>query len=440
MTMKMEMTELGPMKRALKIEVAAEEVTQRFSQAYTELNRQVRIPGFRPGKAPLNILEQRYAKAVEEDVIRSLVPDYYDRAVRQAGISPVVVEIPPLERVKIKKNEPFTFTATVEIKPTIELRDYKAPNPISLKPDKRTVTDEQLDRALEVLREQQAKLDAAPAGTTLAEGDFAVVDLEGFLAGAPLEGTKKEGHLHKVGSKAALLGIEIDAYVTGKKEGDVIEIPQAYPPSHPDTRVAGKTVQFRLAIQGVKRKTLPVLDDEFAKDCGPFSSLQEIKDKLRAEMEKALKRDIDESYKDTILKRLAETHHFDLPETLVTRELDAIVRQKLQERQRGKATDPAPAATAEDINAIRDENREEANRRVKVGLVLEAIAAKENISVTQEDMNNEVNRLATELRVPVGELVKMIQSGGQDSIEELRSRILADKALEFVYRNAVIQG
>ena len=440
MTMKMEMTELGPMKRALKIEVAAEEVTQRFSRAYTELNRQVRIPGFRPGKAPLGILEQRYAKAVEEDVIRSLVPDFYDRAVRQAGINPVVVEIPPLERVKIKKNEPFTFTATVEIKPTIDLRDYKAPNPISLKPDKRTVTDEQLDRALEVLREQQARLEAAPPGTVVAEGDFAVVDLEGFLAGVPLEGTKKEGQLHKVGSKAALLGIEIDAHVTGKKEGDVIEIPQAYPASHPDTRVAGKTVQFRLAIRGVKRKTLPALDNEFAKDCGPYTTLQEIKDKLRTEMEKALKRDIDESYKDTILKRLAETHHFDLPETLVNRELDAIVRQKLQERQRGKATDPAPAATAEEINAIREEHREEANRRVKVGLILEAIASKENITVTQEDMNNEVNRLATELRVPVADLVKMIQAGGQDSIEELRARILADKALDFVYRNAVIQG
>ena len=187
MTMKMEMTELGPMKRALKIEVPAQEVTQRFSRAYTELNRQVRIPGFRPGKAPLGLLEKRYAKEVEEDVIRSIVPDFYDRAVREAGISPVLVEIPPLERVKIKKDEPFTFTATVEIKPTIELRDYKAPNPISLKPDKRTVTDEQVDRALEVLREQQAKLEAAPAGTALGDGDFAVVDLEGFLDGVSLE-------------------------------------------------------------------------------------------------------------------------------------------------------------------------------------------------------------------------------------------------------------
>lgn len=440
MTMKLEVTELGPMKRALKIEVAAEDVTKRFSQAYTELNRQVRIPGFRPGKAPLSLLEQRYAKAVEEDVIRSLVPDYYEQAVRQAGISPVVVEIPPLDRVKIKKNEPFLFTATVEIKPTIDLRDYKAPNPISLKPDNRTVSDEQVARALDVLREQHARLEAAPAGAALADGDFAVVDLEGFLDQAPLEGTKKEGHLHKVGSKAALLGIEIDAHLAGKKEGDVVEIAQVYPTSHPDTRVAGKTVQFRLAVKGVKKRTLPALDDEFAKDCGPFNSLQEITDKVRAEMEKALKRDIEESHKDTILKRLADTHHFDLPETLVNRELEAMVRQKLQEKQRAKATDPNVSAPAEEIQALRDECRPESERRVKIGLILEAIAAKENITVSQDDLNNEVSRLATELRIPVPDLVKMIQSGGQDSIEELRSRILAEKALDFVFRNAVIQG
>ena len=438
--MKMEVTELGPMKRALKIEVPADEVTRQFSRAYTELNRQVQVPGFRPGKAPLAILQKRYAKTVEEDVIRSLVPDFYDRAIKQAGISPVLVEIPPLDRVKIKKDASFIFTATVEIKPQIELRDYKAPNPISLKPDKRTVTDEQLDRALDVLREQQARLDAAPAGTALAEGDYAVVDLEGFLDGTPLEGTKKEGRLHKVGSKDTLLGIEIDAHLVGKKDGDLVEIPQDYPASHPDPRVAGKTAQFRLAVKGIKQKKLPALDDEFAKDCGPYTSLQEIKDKLRGEMEKSLKKDIEDSYKDAILKRLADTHHFDLPDTLVERELDAIVRHKLQERQRGKATAPIPPTEAGELKQIREERREEARRRVKVGLILEAVAQKEGLSVTKEDVNNEVSRLATELRLPATDLVKIIQAGGQDSIEELRARILVDKALDFVYRHAVIQG
>jgi len=438
--MKMEVTELGPMKRALKIEVPADEVTQQFSRAYLELNRQVQIPGFRPGKAPLAILEKRYAKTVEEDVIRKLVPDFYDRAIKQAGISPVVVDIPPLDRIKIKKDSPFTFTATVEIKPTIELRDYKSPNPISLQADKRTVAEEHVDHALEVLREQHAQLDEAQAGTVLSEGDYAIVDLEGYLDGNSLDGTKKEGQLHKLGSKAALLGIEIDAHLIGKQAGDIVEIPLTYPVSHPDQRVAGKAVKFLLVIKGVKQKKLPSLDDEFAKDCGAYASLHELKDKLRGQMEKSLKKDIEESYKDTLLKRLVDTHHFDLPDTLVERELSTIVRQKVQARQRGKLTDSLPAPDAEELKMIREEHREEANRRVKAGLILEAISEKEGLSVSQDDLNNEVTRLATELRVPMADLVKMIQAGGQDSVEELRGRILADKALDVVYRQAFIQG
>jgi trigger factor len=438
--MKMEVTELGPMKRALKIEVPVEEVAQRFISAYKELNRQVRVPGFRPGKAPQALLEQRYAKAVEEDVVRSLVPDFYDRAVRQAGISPVVVEIPPLERVKIKRDAPFTFTATVEIKPTIELRDYKAPNPISLKPDTRTVTEEQLAKGMNVLREQHARLEAPPVGHKTVEGDFVILTVEGFLDGQPLEGSKKAGHLHRVGSKATVLGLEIDQHVLGKVEGETVAISQPYPASHPDSRVAGKTVTFNLNINAVKIKTLPDLDDEFAKDCGAYASLAELQDRLRTQMEKALKREVEDTYKDTIVKRLVETHHFDLPETLVERELEAIIRQHLQQRHRRAGTEGTTALETDDVTKLRQENRDEAARRVKVGLILEAIAEKEHLTVTQEDINNEVNRLATELKIAHAELVKMIQSGGQDSIEELRARILAEKSLDFVYRNAVIQG
>lgn len=436
--MKMEMTELGPMKRALKIEVPAEEVTQRITRAYVELNRQVNIPGFRPGKVPLALLEKRYAKTVEEDVIRALVPDFYEKAIRQAGVVPVHVEIPPLDRVQIKKNEPFTFTATVEIKPNIELRDYKAPSPISLKPDTRTVTDEQLDRGLEVLREQQSRLEATPLGHIIVDGDYIVLDLQGTLDGSPLEGTKKEGQLHKVGSHAAVLGLEIDSHIGGKKDGDVLEISQPYPASHPDPRVAGKTVLFTLTIKSVKEKKLPALDDEFAKDCGPYTSLQEIKDKLREGMERALKREIEDNYKDTIVKRLMDTHHFDLPEILVERELEAIIRQHVQQQQRKSDTQEQPGT--EDLTRLRQEHRDEAARRVKVSLVLEEIAQKEGLTVTQDDFNSEIMRLASELKMPAADLVKMIKAGGQESIDDLRTRILVDKALDFVYRNAMIQG
>src|SRR5262249_42928973 len=176
--------------------------------------------------------------------------------------------------------------------------------------------------------------------------------------------------------------------------------------------------------------------DEFAKDCGPFNSLQEIKDKLRDGMERALKREIEDSYKDVIIKRLVETHHFDLPETLVERELEAIIRQSLQQQKGGVQESPG----GEDLAHLRQEHRNEAVRRVKLGLVLETIAEKEGLTVTQEDLNAEIVRLASDLKMSPDDLVKMIKAGGQESLDELRNRTLADKALDFVYRNAVIQG
>ena len=440
--MKLEVTELGPGKRALKIEIPEDEVNKQFAQVYAELNRQVRIPGFRPGKAPMALLEKRFAKEVEEDVVRRLVPDYYERAVRQAGIVPVLVQVPPLDRVKIKKNAAFSFTATVEIKPKIELRDYRPPNPISLKPDKRTVTDEQVDRVLEALRERQAQLHAAPACTPLAEGDYAVLDVEGFLDLAPLEGAKKEGQLHKVGSKSPVLGLEVDEHLIGKKEGEFVEISQPYPATHPDHRLAGKSVVFRFKVKAVKQKKLPPLDDEFAKDCGHYASLAELKEKLRAEMERALKKDIEETYKDFILKRLAETHHFEVPETLVERELTAMIRQLLEVRRRqsgGAAEFQDPNKRQEEIKRLREEHLPEATRRVKVGLVLEAIVEKEGLTVEEEDVSAEIERLASELKLSADEVRRMVEAGGEESKEELKGRILADKALDFVYRHAVIQ-
>lgn len=442
--MKVEVTELGPIKRSLKIEVPQEDVNKQFAEVYAELNRQVRIPGFRPGKAPQHLLEQRYGKDVGEDVVRRLIPAYYEKAIRQAGIVPIIVEVPPIERVKIKKDAPFSFTATVEIKPPIQLRDYKAPNPISLKMDTRTVTDEQLTKVLDTLRERQAQLDAAPAGTALADGSYAVLDVEGFLDLAPLEGAKKEGHLHKIGAKLSVMGMEIDDQLIGKKEGQIVEVPQLYPANHPDQKLAGKTVVFRIKVAAVKQKKLPPLDDEFAKDCGPYQTLTKLKDKLREEMERALKREIEDTYKDTILKRLVETHHFDIPETLVERELAAMVRQKLEQEARMKGRPQAvnledPAVRQQEIKRLQEEFRPEATRRVKVGMILEAVAEKEGITVVQEDIEAEIKRMATELRLSVDDIKKIVQAGGEDSLDELRGRILADKSLDFVYRHAVIQ-
>jgi trigger factor len=441
--MKLEMTELGPMKRALKIEVPEENVNKEFDKVYADLKRKVRIPGFRQGKAPLSMLEQRYGKEVEQDVVQRLVPDYYQQAIKEAGVTPVMVDIPPLERIKVKRNSVFSFTATVEIKPQIELHDYRPPNPISLKPDPRSVTEEQVTEALESFRQKQARLEGAPEGTPLADNFYAVVKVEGKLDGTPLEGASKEGHLHQIGSKSPILGLDLEEALLGKKEGDTFELSQEYSSSHPDERLAGKSVEFSITVQGVKQKNLPELDDEFAKDCGPFETLEQLKDTIRTELETLLKKDIEEAHKEHIMERLLTMHHFDIPEVLVDREVRTMVRQRLiEDQQKKKGGNPLDdhLQQEQDIKRLQEEFLPDAKKRVKLSLILEAISQKEAIEVEEQDIQDEITKLAKGLKLPVEDVQRMVASGGEESLSEFRERIRAEKALQLVYQFAVIQG
>lgn len=441
--MKLEMTELGPVKRALKIEVPEEAVNSEFQKVYAELKRQVRIPGFRPGKAPLELLQKRYASMVGQDVVQRLVPDYYHRAVKESGVVPVMVDIPPLERMKVEPNSSFTFTATVEIKPSIQLGDYRPPNPISLKKDARSVTDDQIEKALQTLREQQAQVDAASEGTALQDGLYAVLTVEGFVDNQPVEGAQKKGHLHQVGSKAPILGVELDDQLLGKTAGETFEVPQLYPASHPDMNLAGKTMVLKVTVDAVKEKKLPELDDEFAKDCGEFDSLEHLKTTITTQLENILKQDLEEGYKDQVIERLLQMHHFDIPEVLIERELQTLVRQKLMKEQRHSHREDdlnEPIRLQEEAKRLQQELQPEAKRRVKLSLILDAISQKEGLHVSEEEVEAELHKLAATLKLPVAEIQRMVEAGGQGAQEEFRERMTAEKALQFVYQNAVIQG
>ncbi|MYD31050.1 MAG: trigger factor, partial [Nitrospira sp. SB0661_bin_20] len=300
-----------------------------------------------------------------------------------------------------------------------------------------------VDKALDRFRAQQAKLDAAPPGTLLAEGLYAVVRIEGVVDGEPVEGSKKEGHLHKVGSQEPVLGLVIDDALVGKQEGDHAELQQEYAATHPDARLAGKVVTFHLSVLGVKQKILPPLDDEFAKDCGEYENLDALKDMIRSELESVLKRDIEEGYKDRIMERLLEMHHFDLPETLVEREIRTLVRQRVMEEQRkkgGKFSMDDQIQMEEQAKRIQQEVAPGAQKRVKLALVLEAIADKEGISVSEQEIEEELTNLAKGLQVPLDDIRKMVESGGESSLQEFEDRIRAEKALQLVYQFAVIQG
>ena len=437
--MKLEVTELGPVQRAVKIEVPAEDVNKRFDAAYADLNRQVHIPGFRPGKAPMALLEKRYAKAVEEDVLRHIIPDYYGRAMKEVGFEPITVDIPPLERIKIKKGSPLIFTTTVEIKPIFELREYKG---ITLKQDKRTIDAEEMDKAMQVLRHQHGHLDVVKENRPIADGDYVQVRLEVLEGTSPLEAIKPENHLVKVGDKTSVLGIDLDEMLVGKNKGEVIERTQTTAADHSDTRVAGKTLTVRATPQELKSKVLPELDDEFAKDLGDYKNLDELREKVKTQLEQGLQRDIEDKYKEQIMKRLVEQHHhFDLPDSLVQRELDAMVQNAHQRRRMtwAETHGAQEKMPPEELRKLREEFLPTAKERVRLALVLESIAQKEGITVVEADVEHECQVMAKAMKVEASKIRELLLSGGRDAIEDLRSRILADKALQFVYQKAIIQ-
>ncbi len=426
--MKLDVTELGPVKRAVRIEVSAEDLSKRFQDAYAELRSQVHIPGFRAGKAPQALLEKRYAKAIEDDVIRRLIPEYYSKAMKEAGFRPVAVDLPPLERIKIKNGTPLVFTTTVEIKPVFELREYKGS---TLKQDKREITEEELDKAMQVLRHQHAQIETVQEDREVAAEDIvqvAVAQVEG--ANAP-SGFKPETHLLRAGDKTPIYGAVLDEAILGKKKDAAFE-------------ASGPSLTVRGTVQAIKHKVLPDLDDEFAKDLGEYKTLAELRDKVKAQLERSLQQDIEEAYKDLLMKRLVEIHHFDVPESLVQRELDAMVHSERTRQQRlrhlaSHGEGGGEGLPAFDARKFREESLPTAQQRVKLGLVLEAIAEKEGIAVAEADILEECRQMARAMQVDVAEVVKMLKSGGEDAIEDLRARILAEKALQFVYEKAIIQ-
>lgn len=438
--MKLEVTELGPVQRAVKIEVPAEDVTKRFEQAYADLNRQVRIPGFRPGKAPRALLEQRYAKVVEDDVLRSLIPDYYQRAMKETGFSPVAVDMPSLERLKVKKGAPLIFTTTVEIKPLFELREYTG---ITLKQDKRKLGDEDVDKAMQILRQQHAQLEVVREDRGIVEGDFVKVQVEALEGGTPIAAIKPESPLLRIGEKIPVLGQVLDEALLGQKKGATVEVSNPAPPEHGDPAVAGKQITVRAVVQEVKAKVLPELDDEFAKDLGDYKSLAELREKVRAQLEKDLQRDTEETYKDACMKRLVEVHHFEIPDSLVQRELDAMVQGAHERRRRMTLAEarglPAPGMTPEEARQLRQEFLPTAKERVRLALILEAIAQKEGITVTEADLDLECRSMARAMKIDPAEIKKLLLAGGAEALEDLKSRILSEKALKFVYQKAIIQ-
>ncbi|MBI3596358.1 MAG: trigger factor [Nitrospirae bacterium] len=425
--MKVAVEEISSVKKSLKIEVPEEIVTRELEAAYTDLNHRVRIPGFRPGKAPRALLEKRYGPTVEEDVIRRLVPDYYQRAIRETGLRPV--ELPAIEKIELKKNAPLSFTAMVEITPPIPLGTTTG---LKVQRPKMEVTTIEVDKALEALQEQHAQLVACPEGHPIAEKDFVVVDFQGSMDGRPLEGGSRQNHLIRVGSDTLIPGFE--EQLIHHQRGDRVKVQTTFPKDYPKADLAGRAVEFDVMIREVKQKVLPPLDDEFAKDIGKFASLDQLREKLREDLTARIRLEQDRAVRTALLKQLSEAHPFEVPSSLVEQEVQESLARLQQRLPKGMTLEQAKI----DLRAVRKEIEPAAHEKVKGRLILMAIAEREQLTVTKEEIDTALSRTAEELKLSSEDVRRLIVS--QDgSLDVFKARLLEDKAMDWVVSKAVIE-
>ena len=410
--MKVQVEELSPVERKLSIEVPPEQVQAELGRAYAQLGRQVRLPGFRPGKVPRRILEAKFKGEVEDDVARRLVERAYLSAISEHHVD--AVGAPQLTPVRLDQEKPFAFEARVEVRPKVEARDYQG---LPLKRVQATVTDAEVDERLEGMRQRVARLEPVEGRTATETGDFAIVDYVGTIDGQPFVGSKAEDVTVEVAPGDLLQGNvpELAGLVIGQNR----ELDHAFAADDPEPSRAGKTAHFVFTLKGLKRQLIPALDDDFAKEVGGGETLAELKAKVRSDLEAAARSRSAQDERDQLVKGLVERNPFDLPRAMVERGLDAMLDGALRMMAR-QGVDPSRLNL--DFASLREEMRPKAEAEVRGALLLAALAEKEGLSVNPDEVEARIAQYATESGAPLHQVRKAFKEPDQRRALEQRLR------------------
>ncbi|GAB3797120.1 trigger factor [Virgibacillus kimchii] len=409
----------------LTFEVSVEDFDQALDQAFKKVSKDVEIPGFRKGKIPRKLFESRFGvEALYQDAVDIVLPDAYVKAIDETGIEPVAQ--PDVDIETIEKGQPLVFTANVTVKPEVTLGEYKG---LEVEEQSVEVTDEDVDHELEHQREHHAELVVKEDGK-VEEGDTVVMDFEGFLDGEAFDGGKGENHSLEIGSGQFIPGFE--EKLIGKESGEDTEIEVTFPEDYHAEELAGKEAIFKVKIHEVKYKELPELDDEFAKDVDDeVETLDELKKKKKEELEKQRKQDAENQKKETLVQKASDNAEVDIPSAMIDTELDQMVREFEQQLQmQGMTMEMYSQFSGQDESELKEQMREDAEKRVKTNLTLEAIANKEEIEVTDEDIDAEMENMASMYGTDV-EQIKQILGANADALKgDLKARKSIDLLLE----------
>ncbi len=425
--MKVQVEELSPIEKKLSIEVDTTRVDDELSRAYSALAKQVRVPGFRQGKAPRRILEQRYREQVEDEVVQRVVQSAYLQAVRDNNVEPVAN--PQVTQKGLKPGQPFAFEARVEVRPKVEAKDYQG---LPLKKSEVKVEDAQISEALERMRNDMSRLEPVADRDVAQSGDFAIIDYEATIEGQPFAGSKAEGITVEI-APGELAESNIAA-LEGVKVGDTKEIDYAFPADYRVEDVKGKTARFKLALKGLKKRITPELNDEFAKETGQGQTLDELKAKVRGDLEKTQRSRAEAEEREALIKALLERNPFEVPRSMVERAIDMMLENQLRSFAR-MGVDPRQLNL--DFNRLREDMRETATREVKGSLLFEAIAQKEGIQASDEEVDKKIDELAAEANQAVATVRKYFKN--PEERRGLSLRLREEKTIEFLKGRANYQ-
>ncbi|QZY31727.1 trigger factor [Bacillus amyloliquefaciens] len=409
----------------LTVEVDADTFKTALDDAFKKVVKQVSIPGFRKGKVPRGLFEQRFGvEALYQDALDILLPVEYPKAVEEAGIEPV--DRPEIDVEKIEKGESLIFTAKVTVKPEVKLGDYKG---LGIEKDDTAVTDEDVQNELKALQERQAELVVKEEGA-VENGDTVVLDFEGFVDGEAFEGGKAENYSLEVGSGSFIPGFE--EQLTGLEAGAEKDVEVTFPEEYHAEELAGKPAVFKVKIHEIKAKELPELNDEFAKDIDEeVETLADLTEKTKKRLEEAKENEADAKLREELVLKASENAEADVPQAMIDTELDRMLKEFEQRLQmQGMNLELYTQFSGQDENALKEQMKEDAAKRVKSNLTLEAIAQAENLEVTDEEVEAELTKMAEAYNMPVENIKQAI--GSTDAMkEDLKVR----KAIDFLVEN-----
>ena len=421
--MKVEVTDVSPVKKRLAVEAERDEVSRETEAVVRRFASQVRIPGFRAGKAPVEIVRRRFSKEIEEDVRERLVTRMFRDAVAERGIKPL--GDPTLEDLSETEGG-LSFKTTVEVLPTFQVKNY---NGVEARKEAVEVGDADIEQALESLREAHVRYEVEE-GRKAGDGDLLVTDLEEQVEGA--EPRKRERAPIEVGH-ADHLPAFTDA-IRGAEAGETREFHVAYPSDYPGETLRGKTVRYALLVHEVKRRDLPVLDDEFAKDLGDFENLAALTARIRSDLVARKEAEVQRTFRQSVLDKVLLDNPVPLPEVLVEEE----IRARLEDMVRSMVFHGIDPRSADmDWKALRDRQEDPARKTVHARLVLDAVAEAEGLTVERADLDARIRTEAERIGETEEAVRGRLQKGG--GMQALADQMLREKSLDFMTSVANIQ-